>query len=139
MDKNILIVLPLHRNVCLWFALWVCNVNTSLDSQQHFMLINEQHRFFKSPTSKKMKNFPSSLIFCFTNLFLNQLVQQAIGAWNHLGKLVQKKERHSSQTLPCSDYSVKPYATYATYLLLFGWKLKLIDTIPYFLRSLCLK
>lgn len=116
MNKNILIFLPLAKNACLWFALWACNENTSLDSHQRFMLTNEQQYYFKSPASKKMKNFPSSsLILCFRDLFLNQLVQQVTGALNHLGKLVQKAER---QNLPCSDYRAKPDTTYSIYLWL---------------------
>lgn len=47
MNRNILKFLPLHKNACLRFAIWVCNVNTSLDSHQHFTLINEQHHFLK--------------------------------------------------------------------------------------------
>lgn len=94
MNKNILIFLLLAKNACLLFALCVCNENISLDSHQHFLLTNEQHYCFKSPTSKKMKNFPSSLLLCFRDLFLNQLVQQGTRALNHLRKLVQKAAIH---------------------------------------------
>lgn len=91
-DRNILIFLPLHKNSCLWFAIWVWNVNNSLDSHQHFTLIIEQHHIFKSPINYKMKNFPSPHIFCFMDLFLNQLVQQVIGVLITLAKWCRKQK-----------------------------------------------